>query len=337
MPNETDCLAAKPNAVAGYYLRSRDRAFKTPEDHARNAIGIGVGPRYRNGTKGPDNDPYLRVYVEKKIKPMDKSAAFFIPDKISDVPTDIIETRRFVSFDVAPPGATIGPDYRAPNVDPAIAGTLTAVLNIGNTWYALGANHVMAVNGRVPLGKGILFKPTDKFVNDPGYYVFAHLKAFVRLCPLGTNYVDCALAEVDPGDEAKLKDHYADRIINLDAYTDPIRGNKVQANGAAGLTTGTIEDVHGRVRIDYRFGTFDFDDMVLIKGKDDETPFAQPRDSGSLVVDQASSKPVAIVVGGSQKYTIACRLSRVITDLTNKLQNPDTSKDCPEPAASVYP
>jgi hypothetical protein len=288
-------------------------------------IGVGIGPRIRNGEPVSD-ELCVRFYVEKKIRPLEAIDQLYrIPEKlVGDVPTDVVEAGRFVSLGYhGAPGGSIGVDYDAPNIDPGMAGTLGAIVRVGGIYYALGSNHVIAVNGRVPIGQRVMFNPSGKFVVSPSEYIFARLSAYVYLRPEGPDYdskkpnrVDCALAKVEHPD--RVTGEAPDRIFDSSDLQEPKPGDLVGRVDESDKATGVIQEVEARVRIAYPFGTFDFDDMVLIGGYDNR-PFANPGDSGALIVNRETKKPTAMVVGGSQNFTVACKLSHVREELGKDL------------------
>ncbi len=165
-----------------------------------------------------------------------------------------------------------------------------------------------------------MFNPPERFVDNPNDYIFARLAAWVPLRPEGPGYdpdqpneVDCALGLVESAD--RVTGEFPDRIVDCADIVDPEPGDQVERVDDIDKATGIIEEVDARVRIAYRFGTFDFDGMVLIRGIGGE--FANPGDSGALVVK--NGRPAAMIVGGSQNYAIACKLSKVRDALTREL------------------
>ena len=74
-------------------------------------------------------------YVEKKVVPLQAVDEPSDSKMLNGIPTDVIETRRFISSfdDVYAPGASIGVEYEdAPNVPLALDGTLSAIVKVGN-------------------------------------------------------------------------------------------------------------------------------------------------------------------------------------------------------------
>jgi hypothetical protein len=130
--------------------------------------------------------------------------------------------------------------------------------------------------------------------------------------------VDGALAEVI--DQQKIETGFPTGIVVTSGdIIPPKAGMKVvrvdvDRNEQA---KGVIKCVGCKAQIDFRFGAFNFDDMVLIEGEDGA--FANPGDSGALIVDQETNQVTAMVVGGSSKYAIACPLSTVYEKLKDAL------------------
>jgi hypothetical protein len=334
MKPEQRHLRAKDQAVRDY-LRGPYKTYKAPPGLGRNVIGVGIG--HKNYDPDPKAELCVHCYVERKLDPGAIPEGFLIKKTLGGVLTDVIETGRFVAFqgdNVAAPGSSIGLNYLAPNVDPTITGTLGGFVKIGPTLYVLGSNHAMMVNGRVPAGTRILFKPPDQFIDDPNRYVFARTTAYVPLIQAGPNYpnnVDCALAEVENPDLVETQ--FPNQIVEFGDPVDPEAHMQVSRVDATDPATGVITGVNVHMPIDYRFGTYDFDDLVLIEG--DNGQFAKPGDSGAILVDQVTHKATALVIGGSSKYTIACPLATVFRELTTVLAKQTPVATQPTPRGNI--
>ncbi len=120
MPTNNEA-AARQEAIQKHYLRPRDAGYKTTPGQARNVIGVGIGQRMKLGK--PVNERCVRFYVEKKIPLEAVDEPFRIPKMLAGgFPTDVVEARRFVSFDhEIAPGASISVDYNAPNIPASLA------------------------------------------------------------------------------------------------------------------------------------------------------------------------------------------------------------------------
>src|SRR5690349_8385523 len=60
-----------------------------------NVMGVGLGPKIVNGA--PTEETAVRFYVEKKVPPAALLEANLLPSEIEGVPTDVIQTGRFVA------------------------------------------------------------------------------------------------------------------------------------------------------------------------------------------------------------------------------------------------
>jgi hypothetical protein len=82
-----------------------------------------------------------------------------------------------------------------------------------------------------------------------------------------------------------------------------------------GVTTGVITATHvNGVHINYGTQTHPriaiFNDTIEIVG-DGGVPFSNPGDSGSLILDRASGRPVALLFAGDGRTTTACDIGGV--------------------------
>jgi len=105
----------------------------------------------------------------------------------------------------------------------------------------------------------------------------------------------------------------------------PTQGLAVAKSGrSTGLTCSTIGVVNLTTKIDYQKGcnsdtTFSvtFSNLVAISS----SSFSAEGDSGSLIVDQSTSAPVALLVAGSDTDTIAAPVSDVLATLADPSTN----------------
>jgi hypothetical protein len=232
------------------------------------------------------------------------------------------------------PGSPIRVNTTVPNVNSGAIGTLGAVLQdrAGNP-YILGCNHILAVNGRVPINTEIV-SATDY---NPGS--IAQFRGhYVEIQRNQSNPVDCALASVENRNlmqpqfpvkigrpllpDAKDPRAKAARGVKV-AKIGAARGMKVAKIGAAtGITYGTIVDVDADLFVDYSFGTFRFSNQIGIDGKIDgqnEDVFATEGDSGAIVVDMESKLAVGMVFAEAGRFAVACPLSEVLQQLRAKV------------------
>jgi hypothetical protein len=315
------------------------------QNYFANIVGVGIGVKSVDGAATPTN--CVRVYVVSKVDLEDLSPAEVIPSSFLDVPTDVIPVGHFGQTGARPfhscercgktykdtgqwsehrtvacrlpslsknarstlhlPGSKISVDTYSPNVNRSAVGTLGAVVtDEDGTQYILGCNHTLAVNGRVPEDSVIV---SAEFVGRGTS--LATRDAFIELKADAPNTADCALAKLIlkpkktvgpafPGDTYRLRSG-APAAAEL--------GMKVQkVGGATGHTLGTVVDKDADLYVTFSFGTFRFENQVMIDGGADNV-FADPGDSGSMVADSGDKpKARAMIYAASGQFAVACPL-----------------------------
>lgn len=299
-----------------------------------NVLAVGIGQKIKDGEEKATK--CIRIYVQSKLPPADLPskddnlrASAMLPKTFEGFTTDVIEIGRFGRAGVVlkqppqqGPGSPIRLDTAASNVNSRATGTWGAVVQYGaKNNFILSCNHILSVNGRVPPGTkivsgalcGVGMKPLP-IATFPGEGYFVEI---------GTdpNAVDCALA--------RLKEAPAN--ITPVKLESPQRGTRVTKVGAASSTThGIIVDTHADVSVDYSFGSFRFNNQILIKGIVDngqQTEFAVDGDSGAIVVDDVTGAPIGMVFGEAGEYAVACPLTKVLARLGETLKKAPDLQD----------
>lgn len=180
----------------------------------------------------------------------------------------------------------------------------------GGPLFFLSNNHVLADVNRFPIGT----RHTQPFSANPADVV-GTLSDFepIRFPAPGSqprNVMDAAIASVTNPAQVVLG-----RMLNIPNYTPqllaPRPGMRVtKAGRTTGVTTGTIRAIRVRgVLVNY--GTRQnpiiatFDNAITITGTGG-APFSNPGDSGSVILDQQSGRPVALLFAGDSTTTTAC-------------------------------
>jgi hypothetical protein len=191
-----------------------------------------------------------------------------------------------------------------------VAGTLGAVVRRDGSTFYLSNNHVLAFEGRLPIGSPIVQPamldggglPTEKV---------GELADFVPLAASG-NRVDAALAAVTSTEilpQPLLHVHLASSIP-----APAVDNERVHKFGrTTGHTVGRIEDLAADMSVRFSSKWYRFDDQVLISGETE--PFALDGDSGALVVEVATGNPVALLFAGSNEFAAANHLDEVTAAL----------------------
>lgn len=205
-------------------------------------------------------------------------------------------------------GESIGADYPDPNDRPE--GSLGGVVSnaAGKTYY-LSCNHVIYVNGEVCQHAGarnVLHPATTGIA--VGQTV---CDARFKLTSATQNVGDWALAEVT--DVAAVQPWLPPGLLLVSgqplAAADAV-GQKVHKFGAR--TQHTFGEVFAPMQnfmVPYPTmqGSFTFKDQLRVRSLDPGRPFAEPGDSGALVVTE-DGRAVGLVFGGDAVETFVCPL-----------------------------
>jgi hypothetical protein len=215
------------------------------------------------------------------------------------------------------------------------SGTLGALVSRGGKQYVLSTNHVLARSDQSTLGESII-QPglLDTSCSTAGTTAIATLSQFASLenPASGKPVADAALAQVMSG-----KVDTQGNVLQLGGTTlngAPTEGQPLAGSGgvpsqglavaksgrSTGLTCSTISVVNLTTNLDYQKGcgsdaTFSatISNLVAISS----ASFSAEGDSGSLVVDQSTAQPVALLIAGSDTDTIAAPVSDILSALAD--------------------
>ena len=183
------------------------------------------------------------------------------------------------------------------------AGTIGAFVSVAGDGRPriLSNNHVLADENRGAEGDAILQPGTADGGRDPADAV-ARLGAFVALDGGGANAVDAALAVVDEGVE--VADGTLTGVGEIGG--GPVAPEDAGAVEKLGRTTGRTAGRVTAFELDNVIVAYDsfpalrFDDQIEVEGAG-AGPFSQGGDSGSLVYDAASRRPVGLLFAGGEE------------------------------------
>lgn len=268
-------------------------------------VGWGFGAKSVGGTIA-DGQLAVRAYVRAKRPRKELSAVETIPDSINGMPTDVVTVGDLVAQ--ARPtlcGVSIG----HPAVTAGTLGCLVRRCGAGNdSTYILSNNHVMANCNEAQEDDAIL-EPALLDGGDPDDPI-ATLAEFEPLHFGGpVNLFDAAIARVlDPAEVDP-------RILAIGAVGSPTLPpalyQSVRKRGRTTLhTLGAILDVSADVRVRYDTRFAFFEDQIAISGV--AGVFSDGGDSGSLIVDAVTCRPVALLFGGGIGITFASPIQPVL-------------------------
>jgi hypothetical protein len=206
------------------------------------------------------------------------------------------------------------------------AGTTGAFVRRGKAVHVLSNNHVLANEDQARTNDWILQRAPYDGGRQPAQRV-ARLKQRVRLKLTGTNFVDCAIAAIQPRidyDAGRLRQ----LVDNTDRQLAGVAPELVDAGGfvyKVGRTTGptkgkiTAFDLDNIV-VGYDSGNLRFDNQIEIEGTG-RSSFSDGGDSGSLIVNESMEAVALLFAGGDQGgsnglgLTFANPIQRVLSDL----------------------
>jgi hypothetical protein len=296
-----------------------------------NVHATGVGVRANTDGPGPQ-DFVIKVYVFDRADIHSAAAAPLLSRPLQGVQIDVEHLPIQVAFAKkrgpkrAKHPAAGGPSQHQQRRRPVPAGVEIGPLGgnfvgtlgcfvprgSGNSGplFVLSNNHVLADVNRFPIGT----RHTQPFSSNPAD-VIAALSDFepIRFPAPGSqprNVIDAAIATVTDVTQIVLG-----RMLNIANYAPtllaPVPGMAVtKAGRTTGVTRGTIRAI--RVRgVQVNYGTranpiiATFDNAITITGAGGQ-PFSNPGDSGSVILEQQSGRPVALLFAGDAVTTTAC-------------------------------
>ncbi len=275
-----------------------------------NVVGVGIGEKITGGL--PVGRPCLKVYVEKKLKKSRLAKSDLVPQKLSQIETDVEEggkirplahgfaVRRANTARIRPAlgGVSIG-HYKI------TAGTLGCLGRDKKTGksFILSNNHVLANSNGAKKGD-IIIQPGAADGGKAPEDKIANLERWIEIDFTGVgNLVDSSLAA--PVSEEVVKPE----IVSIGAPKGVSKARLkmlVQKSGrTTGHTFGEIKDVSATMRISYGRKSALFRNQILT------TAMSQGGDSGSLVLDQ-KNRAVGLLFAGSNLVTLCNPIQEVL-------------------------
>jgi hypothetical protein len=304
----------RKNAFLLHFARSRNviarkadaRSLLNNRSHQQvltqlNLVGIGYGTK-ETGER-LTGDMAVRVYVARKIEKSRLSPTELIPSSIDGVLTDVIAIGRPRFHSGA---ALLGESISHVRGGAGSIGCLVKKQN-DESWYLLSACHVLAPAGDAQLGDVIL----KSEISDANAAELARLADFEPLsADEGVNRFDAAIARID------RKSDVQNRIPVIGALQlppmNPALFQSARKFGAVSLhTLGVVTDASADVRFVMEGETYFFKDVAQITGAG--APFSDGGDSGAVVVDALSNRPIGLIIGGSGARTFISPLGAILS------------------------
>lgn len=214
------------------------------------------------------------------------------------------------------------------------AGTLGLILkDKDNDDVILSNNHVLACSSSVRKARAQI----NDDILQPGRYDgglrpqdrVAGLKAWVPIDETGINYIDAAIAKIDPGIQFKYE------ILGL-PYPKGFGTAKInefvkKSGRTSEVTTGPVYTDNATVTVNYGKFIATFTDLYLVIN-----PFGAPGDSGSAVLN-SKDELVGLLFAGSMSHTAVCKIGRVVDAFGLRLPGGETPPPpTPPPEGKKY-
>ncbi len=254
-----------------------------------NVVGFGFGAKIAAGA-AVAGETAVRVYVRAKVPAASLSRSEVVPAEVNGVPTDVVQVGDVAAL--ARPtkcGVSVG----HPEITAGTLGCLVKWRDSDDT-YILSNNHVLANSNDAAAGDPILEPgPLDGGVPDEP---IAELTEFEPLDFTGPNRIDAAIARV-----LRRGDVEPEILGGIEHPQQPVvPGALYQSVRKHGRTTlhtiGVVMDLAADVNVRYGTKVAAFEDQLAVAGVGGQ--FSSGGDSGSLVVDAVTRRPVGLLFAG---------------------------------------
>ena len=304
------------NAATEYFFQSTGSAEtvgEAPGLVSENIVGWGIG------ITDSDKDT-VQVYVQERLPDLK------IPDRFAELSTDIVEVGQVTAYQdpterhrPALGGVSVGHSR-------VTSGTLGCLVEKNGDHYILSNNHVLAATNTAQVGDPVV-QPGSKYGGSSPHDNIAILEPYqsidFSLDISKPNKIDAAIARVGNCQQTLVLPEIfgigMPGSTPLPPEIDP-RGRSVEKYGARTRhKIGIVRAIDVLVRMRYKVDNQEFvalfDGQIAISGND-SLPFSKGGDSGSLIVDSETRKPIALLFGGSnernEKLTYANPIALVL-------------------------
>lgn len=304
----------------GSALAAQDQA--TPNLLSRQGV---VGTAVGLDAKG---EPVVKIFTER-------AAVFGLPFEIDGVSTQVEVTGQIVAQhdpQARNRPASVGDSIGHPDVT---AGTIAALVTDGTGWYLLSNNHVLADENAATIGDPIL-QPGAVDGGTVGSDEIGTLADYEPLSFCGifclSNGMDAAitrvldLSDVDVGTWCGW--------IHSTSATAASVGQQVKKCGrTTGATTGEVTEINATLDVLYGSGRVArFTNQIVT------TDMSTGGDSGSLIVEQGTNRPVALLFAGGDTRTIASPIQPILDEFGVRFEYPAPVADfSAEPTGGTVP
>lgn len=302
-------LAQRPEHVPARF----ERAWQAQERYQRGlfqrrgVVGVALG-------ENAAGEPVVRIFT-------DQPGIAGLPAVLDDQKVEVVVTGPFISGELAAQAGASAPTDRWPRPVPigvsvahqdVTAGTIGCQLfqssGCHTNYFVLSNNHVLANSNLGVAGDPVMQPGPADGGSMPNDYlgVLAQFEPVV-ISSTASNLMDAAIAQVTPDMSTYTTppDGYgAPRSSTVTAYVNqPVR----KYGRTSRMTTGRVTAINASIQVNYSGGTAQFVQQMVITG-DNNAPFSEPGDSGSLVVVASGAnarKTVGLIFAGAGNVSAA--------------------------------
>lgn len=269
----------------------------------RNVVGWGIGTKVAEGTIIP-GESTVRVYVQE----LDPN----IPKQFGNLSVDVIKVGKITAcenkgrYRPVPCGFSVG----HPKIT---AGTLGCLVEKDGKHYILSNNHVLANSNAAREGDLIIQPGTSDNGKCPGDKI-ATLEPYSKIDFSGDNYIDAAIALVGDAGQTLVEPEIIG--IGTPSSTPCLAsiGQEVRKSGrTTGHTVGVVEAISADIEVDFERRLVSFVEQIEIKSIGSD-PFGEDGDSGSLILDNETLAPVALLFAATRYGSIFANPIKPVLD-----------------------
>jgi hypothetical protein len=335
-PERFERLHAAKQAMTREHLgrgprtRHGRRAAVSPAP-ASNVVGVGIGEKLVDCK--PTGILAVKFLVRVKFPKGQIPDSHLLPPHLEGLPVDVEQVGTFERLATAAPnvpnpsdppnprarmrplqpGCSVG-FFDALHPSP-MAGTFGFLATDGEKRYIVSNNHVLADENRLAIG-GPILQPGLLDGGSPDDPPIARLTRFVPLSTTEPNTVDCAMAELLPGEEATP----AVLFLGAPSGSAPAALDMVvhKFGRTTGYRVGRVTSIDTDLSVDYGVGAFTFHGQILIQGLGGQA-FSNSGDSGAVVLERATGRAVGLLFAGSTSHSAASHIEDVLAALDVRL------------------
>jgi hypothetical protein len=263
--------------------------------------GFGYGSKRTGNSIGADEA--VLVYVRRKLPKARVRGAHLIPDEIEGIPTDVIAVGEVRALGPRPVPCGDSVSRVA-----GVSGTLGCLVEDGGGQrFILSNNHVLAGVNAGTSGDDIL-EPAATQGGD-AFPPIGHLSDFEPL-HFGAvmNVMDAAIASVNAADVLPEIDTIG-RVSGKPLA--PLQHMAVMKHGSTtGKTRGMISDIAADTAVLFGARIAHFQSQIGITNVD--VPFGDGGDSGALVVEATSLRPIGLLFSAGPTRSFCCPIQPVL-------------------------